>query len=228
MPLVISNVNYEDKDLDWFLDDNPLNKVLYARLVELDDSLDFDAIFNEAYKKCIRVYAEKHPERNCRARFGLSYNNYFDDEEIYSWHCAITMLRLNYELCKNSNEDKDLSLFINLVCNFLPERCGFKKTCNNIIEDHFRCYNMKFYVSYIEKKYDFKYEKIHSAFQVELTCDYSRINFFTCGFTQVGIMNLIESIEDPREEIKLLDYIEEQYKLFLKKEENQSNDYVPF
>lgn len=224
MPLVIRNVNYDDKDLDWFLNDNPLNNELYAGLVEKDDGLDFDRIFNEAYKICIRVYTETHPERNCKARFGLSYNQFFCEEEIFSWHCAITMLTLNehYKFGKKSNEDKNLSFFINLVSSFLPERRGFKKTCNNIIEYHVR--NR----TYVEKIYDFKYEKIKSAFQIEVTCDYSRINYLTYGFTQIGIINLIESLEDPREKIKLLDYIEEQYKLFLKKDNNQSSDNTPF
>lgn len=233
MPLVISKVNYEDKDLDCFLDDNPLNGLLYENLYRINDALDFDRIFNEAYKICIRVYAEKHPERNCLVRFGLSSDSFQDDVRIYSWHCAITMLKLNYELFKRDGGyggGREVYLFITKVWEFLPERCGFMKKCINIIVNHFRCHDEIFYVSYVEKKYDFKYEKINFASQIENVCDFVHIQCLTRSFTQIGVLTLIECLENPIEKMKLLDYIERIYKQYCmnNKEMNKRKTILPF
>ena len=94
----INDTNFEDKDLDWFLEDNPLNMIMYEFLFNLNDSLNFEKIFNDAYKICICVYSENHPELKYKTHFGLDEADFFPNDYLYSWYCAITMLKLNDEL----------------------------------------------------------------------------------------------------------------------------------
>lgn len=219
MPLVISKVNYKDRDLKWFIKDNPLNYYLYVEMCKLDDTLDFDMIFNEAYKICIRVYAEDFPEQYSEARFGLSKKKVIQKEIICAWCVALTILKYNYKL--EPKLENNYSIFIDKVQNIATRGDILMQVFYRMIYNHFTPTFLDKKIKFEEKVYKFNYTKINSWLLIKSAYRHPLdICNLTKGFTQVGVMDLMDSLDNPREKMELLDFIEKQYVLYKKDETN--------